>query len=89
MQTPVKGSVRAKGTVEIIAATGNLVYRSKERKVFKRYEVWRSQWATQKDNRKLWMPRAFREGKITPLTLAFYLYLIIFKKSIYRRLTNG
>ena len=89
MQGLARGAVRAKGIVEVIGSNGNLVYRSRERKIFNRYEAWLSQWATQKDNRKLWMPRGFREGKITPVILAFYLYLRLFRKSVYRRLTNG
>jgi hypothetical protein len=89
MQTSVKEQIKVKGIVEIIGADGKLVYRSRPRKIFKKYEVWRGSWATQKDNRQLWMPRGFKEGNITLVILAFWLYLRIFKKSIYRRLTNG
>ncbi len=80
---------RAKGIVEIIDRTGKLVYRSRDRKLLKGYEAWRCSWSTQRDNRKLWMPRGFREGKINPFILLFWLYLRVCRKSIYRRLTNG
>jgi len=79
----------AKSTVEIIGKDGCLVVRSRTRAAFRRYEKWRFQWCVQIDNRNLWTPPGFREGKLTPLTVGFWLYLMIFKKSIYRRLTNG
>lgn len=81
--------VVARGTVEIIGKTGRLVVRSRERAPIRHYEKWRFQWCVQIDNRNLWTPPGFREGKLTLLTVGFWLYLRIFKKSIYRRLTNG
>lgn len=90
MQATVRSGQRAKGIVEVIGKDGKLVYRSHDRTLFRKYEAWRTSWATQYDNRALWMPSGFREGAITPLTIGFWLYLCIFKKSIYRRLIyNG
>jgi hypothetical protein len=87
--TMASQGVRARGTVEIIGQDKRLVVRSREGSPLRRYEKWRFQWCVQIDNRNLWTPPGFREGKLTPLTVGFWLYLWIFKKSIYRRLTNG
>jgi hypothetical protein len=83
------GAIKAKGIVEIIDRTGKLVYRSRDRKLLKKYEQWRCSWTTQVDNRKLWMPSGFREGKMSPFIILFWLYLRMCRQSIYRRLTNN
>ena len=65
----VAGGVGLVSTVEHRDSKGRLVARQKTTDRWPKYQSWRGRWCERHRNR--WAIRGFREGKISPLTLAF------------------